>query len=125
MRGSTLELCNERGIPWCIGSNFDARLHSVVAGHEDCELASMFFAVAKLGTTNQRRSSFMRLKDVSGLEPNDFIMVGDDRELDAAAAEAGARWIGLWLNRNPASKVNDLDAPPQLATLEELEPWML
>lgn len=119
-----VELCDERGIRWCIGSNFDARLHQVVAGHSPLANCHRVFCSSEVGFDKPAIEFFHEIEKSLGLLSNQLIMVGDDARLDASAAEQ-AGWIGLWLNRNSEKTSNDFDAPPQLSSLEELEMWLL
>jgi putative hydrolase of the HAD superfamily len=119
-----IELCNERGVPWCIGSNFDARLHQVVAGHSQLARCQRVFCSSEVGFDKPAAEFFGKIEKSLGLSSNRLIMIGDDARLDAAAAEQ-AGWIGLWLNRDPGKSEGDFDAPPQLQSLEELEMWLV
>jgi HAD superfamily hydrolase (TIGR01549 family) len=119
-----IELCNERGVPWCIASNFDARLHQVVAGHLQLASCQRVFCSSQVGFDKPATEFFVELEKSLQLDSRQLIMVGDDAHLDAAAAEK-AGWIGLWLNRNRVKQQVDFDAPPQLNSLEELEMWLV
>lgn len=121
---SAIELCNQRGVSWCIGSNFDARLHQVVAGHPQLSSCKRVFCSSEVGFDKPGGEFFVAIEKSLGLSSNQLIMVGDDAALDAAAAEQ-AGWIGLWLNRNSQSSAADFDCPPQLRSLEELEMWLV
>jgi putative hydrolase of the HAD superfamily len=119
-----IELCNERGVPWCIGSNFDARLHQVVAGHSSLATCQRVFCSSQVGFDKPAVEFFREIETSLGVASHQMIMVGDDARLDAWAAEQ-AGWIGLWLNRDPEIIPADFDAPPQLKSLAELEMWLL
>ena len=119
-----IELCNERGVPWCIGSNFDARLHQVVAGLSPLAGCQRVFCSSEVGFDKPAGEFFSRVETSLGLSSHQLIMVGDDARLDAVAAEQ-AGWIGLWLNRHLLKSSVDFDAPPQLRALEELEMWLV
>ncbi len=121
---AAIEICNERGVPWCIGSNFDARLHQVAAGHSQLENCQRVFCSSEVGFDKPAVEFFGEIEKSLGLSSNQLIMVGDDARLDAAAAEQ-AGWIGLWLNRNSGKSTIDFDGPPQLKSLEELEMWLV
>ncbi len=121
---AAIELCNDRGIRWCIGSNFDARLHRVVAGHELLKGCQRVFCSSELGFDKPSPSFFSAIEKALGLDSNQLIMVGDDVHLDALGAEQ-AGWIGLWLNRTPEKTSIDFDAPPQLHSLEDLDMWLI
>lgn len=121
---AAIELCNERGVPWCIGSNFDARLHQVVAGHTMLSNCQRVFCSSEVGFDKPATQFFGEIEKSLGRGGSELIMVGDDARLDATAAEQ-AGWIGLWLNRHPGNTSVDLDAPPQLGSLEELEMWIV
>ena len=119
-----IELCKDRVVPWCIGSNFDARLHQVVAGHPQLASCHRVFCSSEVGFDKPGVEFFSAIEKSLGLSSNQLIMVGDDARLDAEAAEK-AGWIGLWLNRDPGKSQVDFDAPPQLRSLEELEMWLV
>ena len=119
-----ISMCNERGVAWCIGSNFDARLHQVVAGHSSLANCQRVFCSSEVGFDKPAVEFFQEIEKALGVPSHQLIMVGDDARLDASAAEQ-AGWIGLWLNRDPAKASIDFDAPPQLKSLEELEMWLL
>ncbi len=121
---AAIELCNDRGVPWCIGSNFDVRLHQVVAGHSQLARCQQVFCSSEVGFDKPAAEFFGEIEKSLKLNSNQLIMVGDDLRLDAAAAEQ-AGWIGLWLNRNPEKTSIDFDAPPQLRSLEDLEMWLV
>ncbi len=120
-----IELCNKRHIAWCIGSNFDARLHQVLAGHPELARCHRVFCSSEVGFDKPAVGFFQSIEQSLKLTSSQLIMIGDDRELDAVAAEE-AGWIGLHLNRQPESAATlELDGPPQLHSLDELEPWLL
>ena len=122
---TAIELCNERSVPWCIGSNFDARLHQVVAGHQEFARCQRVFCSSEVGFDKPSLDFFAAIEQSLGLNGSQLIMVGDDVNLDAAAAER-AGWIGLHLNRSDETPTSiDLEQPPQLRSLDELEPWLL
>lgn len=121
---AVIELCDERGVAWCIGSNFDARLHQVVAGHSQLASCHRVFCSSEVGYDKPAVEFFGGIEKSLGVAGNQLIMVGDDARLDAAAAEQ-AGWIGLWLNRNSEATSIDFDSPPQLKSLEELEMWLM
>lgn len=121
---AAIELCLERDVPWCIGSNFDARLHHVVDGFPQLSSCSRVFCSSEVGFDKPAIEFFSAVEKSLQLDGNQLIMVGDDACLDALAAEK-AGWIGLWLNRNPEKSSTDFDAPPQLSSLQELELWLL
>ncbi len=79
--------------------------------HEELRTCQQVFCSSEVGYDKPAAEFFHEIERRLGVGSEHFIMVGDDRELDASAAER-AGWIGLWLNRNPALKLNDLDAPP-------------
>jgi putative hydrolase of the HAD superfamily len=119
-----IELCSERGVAWCIGSNFDARLHRVVAGLSQLTKCRRVFCSSEVGFDKPAVDFFHEIEKSLGVSSNQLLMVGDDVRLDAIAAEK-AGWIGLWLNREPEKTPIDFDAPPQLTSLAELELWLL
>lgn len=121
---AAVELCCERGVPWCIGSNFDGRLHQVVAGLPQLASCTRVFCSSEIGFDKPAAEFFGAIEKSLGQASSQLIMVGDDARLDAVAAEQ-AGWIGLWLNRSPETLSADFDTPPQLRSLQELEMWLV
>ncbi len=122
---AAIELCNERNIPWCIGSNFDARLHQVLAGHPELSSCHRVFCSSEVGFDKPAVDFFHTIEQCLGLSSSQLLMIGDDPILDATAAEQ-AGWIGLHLNRDAKTEsAIKLDGPPQLNSLADIEPWLL
>ncbi len=127
---ATIELLDANQIPWCIASNFDARLHQVLAGLPELARCQRVFCSSEVGFDKPSADFYYQIELALGLDSTQLIMVGDDITHDALAAES-AGWIGLHILRDsskPASKTNaslTLDGPPQIAALTEIEPWIL
>jgi putative hydrolase of the HAD superfamily len=122
---AALELCRDRNVRWCIGSNFDSRLHRVLAGHPEFAECQQVFCSSEVGFDKPAAEFFRGIEQALGQSRERFVMVGDDLRLDAVAAEQ-AGWIGLWLNRGESGSAStELDVPPLLRSLEELEPWLM
>jgi putative hydrolase of the HAD superfamily len=82
----------ERGIDVGMGSNYDARLLAVVAGHP--ELASLRDRVvisAQVGYRKPAREFYREIGRAAGCDPSEILFVGDDAENDYE----GARSAGL------------------------------
>ncbi|OJW05827.1 MAG: hypothetical protein BGO49_27060 [Planctomycetales bacterium 71-10] len=87
-----LAAIHEAGLRVCIGSNFDARLHGVVAGLP--ELSSLVDAIvvsSEVGYRKPHAAFFRAACDRLGLPPDRVLSVGDDFENDVE----GARRAGL------------------------------
>lgn len=122
---AAIKLCDDRHVPWCIGSNFDARLHQVLAGHPEFSSCHRVFCSSEVGFDKPAANFFHGIEDRLGRSASQLIMIGDDPDLDAAAAEQ-AGWIGLHLNRSASAQTSiNLEGPPQLQSLDEIEPWLI
>ncbi len=105
---AALDLCEKQGIAWCIGSNFDARLLRVVAGHSQLKVASRIFCSSQVGFDKPSTQFFRHIECELSLDPSRLIMIGDDQRLDVQAAHA-AGWTGRWIDRtDPSQQLHQL-----------------
>ncbi|MEX0687777.1 MAG: HAD-IA family hydrolase [Pirellulales bacterium] len=74
------------GLPVVLASNFDERLLSIAAVVEPLTLADHVFASSELGWRKPAAAFFRAVEQRLGLRPEELLLVGDDPELDVAAA---------------------------------------
>lgn len=85
--GSDLLLAARRaGLPVALASNFDERLLGLAAVVEPLTLAHSVFASSELGWRKPSGEFFREVERRLGLGPEELLLVGDDPELDVAAA---------------------------------------
>ena len=103
-----------------LGSNYDARLRSVVDGHDDlAPLRGRVVISAAVGFRKPAAEFFAEVMRVAGCEPGEILFVGDDVENDyEGATAAGLRAVLLEPRR-------DFVTPPaaverRIASLAEL-----
>ena len=125
-----IELLDASQIRWCIASNFDARLHQVLAGMPELATCHRVFCSSEVGFDKPAVDFYFQIEQALGLDSSQLIMVGDDMQHDALAAES-AGWIGLHIHRDSSkipgkpSAAQVLDGPPQITALTEIEPWLM
>jgi putative hydrolase of the HAD superfamily len=74
------------GLPVALASNFDERLLGLAAAVEPLTLAEHVFASSELGWRKPSSEFFRAVERRLGLGPHELLLVGDDPELDVAAA---------------------------------------
>jgi putative hydrolase of the HAD superfamily len=74
------------GLPVVLASNFDERLLGLADALEPLTLADHVFASSELGWRKPSLEFFRAVEDRLGLRPDELILVGDDADLDIAAA---------------------------------------
>jgi len=74
------------GLPVVLASNFDERLLKLAAAVEPLTLAEHVFASSELGWRKPSLEFFRAIERRLGLRPEALILVGDDADLDIAAA---------------------------------------
>jgi putative hydrolase of the HAD superfamily len=85
--GRDLALAAHRaGLPIVLASNFDERLLGLAAAVEPLTLAAHVFASSELGWRKPSGEFFRAVAGRLGFEPGELLLVGDDPELDVAAA---------------------------------------
>jgi putative hydrolase of the HAD superfamily len=113
---AALAAIHEAGLRVCIGSNFDSRLHGVVAGLS--ELSSLVDAIvvsSEVGYRKPHAAFFRAACDRLGLPPDRVVSVGDDFENDVAGARrAGLDAVAL---RRPGEGPVEGPSVPDLAAL--------
>lgn len=92
----TFDALRARGLSIALASNFDARLHSVCAGHPPLAGVSTRLISSEVGWKKPSPEFFRALVERCGVAPKQILMVGDDRENDVLAARrAGLQAIHL------------------------------
>lgn len=90
--GHELVLAARRlGLPIVLASNFDERLLGLATAVEPLMLADHVFASSELGWRKPSGEFFREVERRLGLRPEQLLLVGDDPELDVAAARR-ASW---------------------------------
>ena len=86
-----------RGIVLGMGSNYDARLMSVLAGHRELDpLAGRVVVSAAVGWRKPARTFFAEVERAAGVPAADILFVGDDLDNDYhGATAAGLRAVLL------------------------------
>ncbi len=74
------------GLPVALASNFDERLLGLAAAVAPLTLADHVFASSELGWRKPSAEFFRAVERRLGLRPEELLLVGDDPELDIAAA---------------------------------------
>lgn len=106
-----------RGYQLGIASNFDARLDAIRAGIPLLRDCRRFFQSAALGSAKPSPEFFRSIEARLSRQPNQLLLVGDDRLNDIAGARS-AGWAAIRVAR---------DAPPaddEVGSLEQLARWL-
>lgn len=82
------------GLPVALASNFDERLHGLAAALAPLDRARHVFTSAELGWRKPAPEFFRAIERRLGLSPAALLLVGDDPDLDVAAARR-AGWHAL------------------------------
>jgi putative hydrolase of the HAD superfamily len=85
-----------RGYRLAIGSNFDRRLHAVVAGHPALRACERTFVSSEIGFPKPDERFFASAGALWGIHGSQILMVGDDWTNDVLGARA-AGWQALYL----------------------------
>jgi putative hydrolase of the HAD superfamily len=85
-----------RGYRLAIGSNFDRRLHAVVAGHPALRACEQTFVSSEIGFPKPDERFYASAAALLGVSPAEILMVGDDWTNDIRGARA-AGWQALYL----------------------------
>jgi len=80
------EMALEAGLDVALASNFDARLHAIAAVVEPLSWARHVFASSELGWRKPATEFFRAVESRLGFQPHELLLVGDDPQLDLAAA---------------------------------------
>ncbi len=84
----------EAGCVVALASNFDERLLAIAPHLEGLSRAEHVFASSELGWRKPAPQFFRRVEELLGLGPHELLLVGDDPDLDVAAAQA-AGWRAI------------------------------
>ena len=106
-----------RGLKLAILSNWDSRLHRVVAGHGWREWLDHVFVSADLGVEKPAHAIFTYAATALGCRPDEILHVGDSWDHDVAGALA-AGWHAAWLNPTAAPLADE--RAHRIARLEEV-----
>ena len=111
----TLEELSRRGLKVAVVSNFDARLHSVLAGLGIARLFDGVFISAEVGVAKPEAGIFEYAARELGLEARELVHVGDCVAADAEGATS-AGWSAVLVgNSHPrAIRIAALDEVPGL-----------
>lgn len=85
---ATLRGLHDHGLIVAVASNFDSRLHSVFTGHRALAAVGRRFVSSEIGWRKPDRRFFGTVCDELGCRPDQVLYVGDDPEIDMAAAIA-------------------------------------
>ena len=81
-----VQAARRAGLPVVLASNFDERLLGLAAAVEPLTLAEHVFASSELGWRKPSAEFFRAVERRLGRKPHELLLVGDDPELDVAAA---------------------------------------
>lgn len=84
----------DAGCVVALASNFDERLLAIAPHLDGLSRADHVFASSELGWRKPAPEFFRRVEELLGLGPHELLLVGDDPELDVAAAQA-AGWRAI------------------------------
>ena len=92
--GLVLQALAKRGLVLALASNYDHRLHPVVAGLPELRPIQHVLASAEVGWRKPAREFFAAVCDVTECDPGEILFVGDDPDNDyAGARDAGMRAV--------------------------------
>lgn len=111
----TMRELRQRGYTVAILSNFDRRLHPILAGLGFDGTADRVFISAEVGFAKPSREIFDHTSGALGLEPAELLHVGDSATADAAGA-IGAGWSAALLGggHSGAIPIGSLAELPEL-----------
>lgn len=89
-----LRAAAEAGCVVALASNFDERLLAIAPAVEPLSRADRVFASSEIGWRKPAVEFFRRVENLLGMASHELMLVGDDPDLDVAAAEA-AGWRSL------------------------------
>lgn len=91
---AVFEALESRGLTLGVASNFDERLHRVLAGHPPLDRCGRVFVSAELGYRKPAAGFFRAIESRLGLAADDLVLVGDDVVNDyQGAVQAGWRAV--------------------------------
>ena len=116
----TLPQLRKQGFRLAIASNFDARLHRVIAGFPVLKTClDQRFVSTEVGFRKPDARFFAAAARTCQAQPQELLMVGDDELADAKAA-VDAGWHGAWLLRSTTPEVETANRYRVLRSLTEL-----
>jgi len=92
----------QAGFIVAIGSNFDSRLHRIVAGLPELHDIQHIFTSAELGHAKPSPRFFRGIETAISVPASECLMIGDDEICDRIGA-TDAGWTGLLLDRQRAT----------------------
>jgi putative hydrolase of the HAD superfamily len=95
---------SSRGIRLGIASNFDSRLHFVVAGNAALWSLEQAFVSSEIGYVKPDQRFFAAVKERLNAAAAEIMLVGDDEVNDSAGA-AAAGWRNIFLDRKGGAAV--------------------
>lgn len=100
--GPTMQKLVARGARLGIASNFDSRLHAIVAEHPALAACEHVFVSSEVGYSKPSREFFRAIERRLAARSEDIVLVGDDVVNDVQGATA-AGWRAVLLDRNGTS----------------------
>lgn len=94
-----IDAAREAGLIVGVASNFDARLHPLLAAMPQLGITDNVFVSSELGHRKPSREFFRAIENELGLTPEQLLLIGDDVENDDRAARA-AGWQSLLVSRD-------------------------
>lgn len=102
-----------------MASNFDARLHGIVANMAGLAPIARVFVSSELGWRKPAAEFFRAIEAALGLRPEEILLVGDDVENDHRAA-AAAGWRAVLVDRSGKEADASWPAAYRVASLLDL-----
>lgn len=95
---AALNELQQQGQSLSIASNFDERLHLIVAGHPLLSHVTNVFVSSDLGFAKPHPNFFQLVSQQLGAHPSELLLVGDDRDADVLGG-LSAGWTVAWIQR--------------------------
>ncbi len=89
---------SQRGFHLGIASNFDARLHAILAAFGVKPYCGHVFVSSEIGYSKPSYAFYTRVQALVGYEAQEILMIGDDLRCDVEGPRA-AQWQALEINR--------------------------
>jgi putative hydrolase of the HAD superfamily len=109
-----LESLVKQGVRLGIASNFDARLHRVVAGMPALSPIERVFVSSQIGYVKPDPRFFVGVQATLGVKPEEILLIGDDEVNDSGGADA-AGWRNVLIDREEFSAKHS-----KMSSLKEL-----
>ncbi|MEX2185397.1 MAG: HAD-IA family hydrolase [Pirellulales bacterium] len=94
-----LVTARQAGLTIGVASNFDARLHQLLAAMPELDVADNVFVSSEIGWRKPSREFFRTVEAKLGLAAEQILLVGDDVKNDYSAAQ-DAGWKALLVDRS-------------------------